>query len=72
MQFMYNKTIKNGMATKSESPKIGKGVQGGSPEQHAEAGKKGGTRSTGSKKKADADDGRHENPGRPKGSKASK
>lgn len=60
------------MATKSESPKSGKGVQGGSPEQHTEAGKKGGTNSTGSKKKADADDGRHENPGRPKGSKNSK
>ena len=47
----------------------GKGVQGGSHEQHVAAGKKGGSNSTGAKKKADADDGRHDNPGRPKGSK---
>ncbi|HLL96209.1 MAG TPA: hypothetical protein VK404_14610 [Spirosoma sp.] len=60
------------MATKAASPKNGKGVQGGSPEQHAEAGRKGGANSTGPKKKADADDGRHDNPGRPKGSKNSK
>ena len=60
------------MATKTASPKSGKGVQGGSSEQHAEAGKKGGSNSTGPKKKADSDDGRHDNPGRPKGSKNSK
>lgn len=47
----------------------GKGVQGGSHEQHVAAGKKGGSHSTGEKKKADANDGRHDNPGRPKGSK---
>lgn len=57
------------MATKTDSTKSGKGVQGGSHEQHVEAGKKGGSNSTGSKKKADAEDGRHDNPGRPKGSK---
>lgn len=60
------------MATKTGSTKSSKGTQGGSPEQHAEAGKKGGANSTGTKKKADADDGRHDNPGRPKGSKNSK
>ncbi len=60
------------MATKTETTKGGKGVQGGSPEQHAEAGRKGGANSTGPKKKADADDSRHDNPGRPKGSKNSK
>ncbi|WP_266365556.1 hypothetical protein [Tellurirhabdus rosea] len=46
----------------------GKGTQGGSREQHQEAGRKGGQNSTGPKKKADADDARHNNPGRPKGS----
>ena len=57
------------MATKEAAEKEGKGVQGGSHEQHVEAGKKGGSNSTGEKKKADADDARHDNPGRPKGSK---
>lgn len=60
------------MATKAASTKDGKGTQGGSHEQHVEAGKKGGSNSTGAKKKADADDARHDNPGRPKGSKNSK
>lgn len=57
------------MATKAAAEKESKGVQGGSHEQHVAAGKKGGSNSTGAKKKADAEDGRHDNPGRPKGSK---
>ncbi|QJW90519.1 hypothetical protein HNV11_14600 [Spirosoma taeanense] len=54
------------------SNEANKSVQGGTHEQHVAAGRKGGLNSRGEKKKAGPNDGRHRNPGRPKGSKTSK